>query len=131
MDPYPSYEEFWAHSDCDQTNDRFSDLYRANFISAVGCVSRRKLERLHALPYQHALIRRGISKREEEEDCESLLCQGMEYAGAIGVRLLEIIEELSHRVKVQVSALDLAVMVTGGRRSWVGGEGGILGGNGS
>ena len=34
----------------------------------------------------------------------------MEYAGAVGVRLLEIIEELTHRYKVQVSALDLVVM---------------------
>ena len=33
----------------------------------------------------------------------------MEYTGAIGVGLLEIIEELTHRYKVQVSALDLAV----------------------
>ena len=35
--------------------------------------------------------------------------QGMEYTGAVGVGLLEIIEELTHRYKVQVSALDLAV----------------------
>ena len=33
----------------------------------------------------------------------------MEYTGAVGVRLLKIIEESTHRYKVQVSALDLAV----------------------
>ena len=108
-DPYPSYEEFWNQSNRDQTNDGFSDLYRANFINAVGRMSRRKLERLHASPYHHALLRWGISKREEEEDCEPSLCQGMEYTGAIGVGLLEIIEESTHRYEVQVSALDLAV----------------------
>ena len=54
----------------DQTNDGFSDLYRADYINTVGCVSQRKLERLHASPYHHTLLRRGISKREEEEDCE-------------------------------------------------------------
>ena len=88
----------------------FSDLYQADFISAIGRVSRRKLERLHASPYQHTLLRRGISKREEEEECKPSLCHGMEYAGAIGVGLLEIIEELTHQYEVQVSALDLAVM---------------------
>ena len=61
------------------------------------------------MPYHHALLRRGISKREEEEDCEPSLHQGMEYTGAVGVRLLEIIEESTHRYEVQVSALDLAV----------------------
>ena len=33
----------------------------------------------------------------------------MEYARAVGVRLLEIIEESTHRYEVQVSALDLTV----------------------
>ena len=108
-DPYPSYKEFWNWSNRDQTNDRFSDLYRADFINTVGHMSRRKLERLHASPYHHALLRRGISKREEEEDCEPSLHQGMEYTGAVGVGLLEIIEESTHRYEVQVSALDLAV----------------------
>ena len=75
----------------------------------MGRVLKRKLERLHTSPYHHALLRRGITKREEEEDCKPSLCQGMEYAGAIGVRLLEVIEESTNWVKVQVLALDLVV----------------------
>ena len=67
------------------------------------------MERLHASPYHHALLRRGISKREEEEDTSQDLRQSMEYTGAVGVGLLEIVEETSHRVEVQVSALDLVV----------------------
>jgi len=67
------------------------------------------MERLHASPYHHALLRRGISKREEEEDSSQDLRQAMEYAGAIGVGLLEVVEESSHRVETQVSALDLVV----------------------
>ena len=75
----------------------------------MGRVSRRKLERLHASPYHHTLLRRGISKREEEEDCKPSLCQGMEYTRAIRVGLLEVIEESTNQVEVQVLALDLAV----------------------
>jgi len=67
------------------------------------------MERLHASPYHHALLRRGISKREEEEDTSQDLRQSMEYTGAVGVGLLEVIEESTHRVEVQVSALDLVV----------------------
>ena len=100
---------FWARSNTDRTEDGFTDLYRADFISAVGRVSRRKMERLHASPYHHALLRRGISKREEEEDVSQDLRQAMEYARAVGVGLLEVVEETSHRVEVQVSALDLVV----------------------
>ena len=50
----------------------------------------------------------GASARGRRKRTAS--CQGMEYTGAVGVGLLEIIEELTHRYKVQVSALDLAVM---------------------
>ena len=67
------------------------------------------MERLHASPYHHALLRWGISKREEEEECEPSLRQGMEYTGAVGVGLLDIIEESTYRFEVQVSALDLVV----------------------
>ena len=66
------------------------------------------MERLHASPYHHVLLRWGISKREEE--CKPSLRQGMEYTGAVGVGLLDIIEELTHRFEVQISALDLVVM---------------------
>jgi len=67
------------------------------------------MERLHASPYHHALLRRGISKREEEEELSQDLRQAMEYTGAVGVGLLKVVEETSHRVEVQVSALDLVV----------------------
>jgi len=106
---YPSYDEFYARSNTDRTKDGFTDLYRADFISAVGRVSRRKMERLHASPYHHALLRRGLSKREEEEEASQDLRQVMEYTGAVGTGLLEIVEESAHRVEVQVSALDLVV----------------------
>ena len=55
------------------------------------------------MPYHHALLKWGISKREGEEDCEPLLCQGIEYTRAIRVGLLKIIKESTHRYEVQVS----------------------------
>jgi len=67
------------------------------------------MERLHASPYHHALLRCGISKREEEEETSQDLRQAMEYTGAVGVGLLEVVEETSQRVEVQVSALNLVV----------------------
>ena len=51
----------------------------------------------------------GSLDPNKEEDCELSLCQGMEYTGAIGVRLLKVIEESTNWVEVQVSALDLVV----------------------
>ena len=50
----------------------------------------------------------GVSARGRRKRTAS--CQGMEYTGAVGVGLLEIIEELTYRYEVQISALDLAVM---------------------
>jgi len=67
------------------------------------------MDRLEASPYHHALLRRGISKREEEEDCDATLRQGMEYTGAVGVGLLEMVGELANKTDVQVLGLDLTV----------------------
>ena len=50
----------------------------------------------------------GASARGRRKRTAS--CQGMEYTGAVGVGLLEIIEELTYRYEVQILALDLAVM---------------------
>jgi len=67
------------------------------------------MDRLEASPYHHALLRRGISKREEEEDCDVTLRQGMEYTGAVGVGLLEMVEGLANKTDIQVSGLNLTV----------------------
>jgi len=57
---------------------------------AAGRVSRRKLGRITTGPYQHALLRRGVSKRVNVEDERiPVLQQVMEYAGAVGMMLLD------------------------------------------
>ena len=57
---------------------------------AVGCVSRRKLNRIVTGPYQRALLQRGVSKRVDVEDERvPVLKQAMEYAGAVGTMLLD------------------------------------------
>ena len=81
----------------------------ADFISAIERVSRRKMERLHALPYHHALICRGLSKREEEEACKPSLHQGMEYTGPVRAGLLEMIKDNANKTNVQISGLDLII----------------------
>ena len=46
----------------------FEDLYCNDFIRAAGWVSRRKLDRIETGPYQHALLRHGVSKHVDPED---------------------------------------------------------------
>jgi len=54
----------------------FEDLFRDDFIMAAGWVLRRKLVRITTGPYQHALLRRGISKRVDVEDEDFRLATG-------------------------------------------------------
>jgi len=57
---------------------------------AAGWVSRRKLKKLVTGPYQRALLQRGVSKRVDVEDERiPVLKQAMEYAGAVGMILLD------------------------------------------
>ena len=110
-DPYLSYQEFWEQSNTDNPQSGFQDLYQSDFISAVGCVLRREMDWLtNTSPYHQALVSRGISKRQEEEEVKPELVQAMEYAGAIGAESIEYIDALDHRTVIAVEGLDLSVV---------------------
>ena len=68
----------------------FEDLYRDDFIMAASCVARRKLNQLETSPYQHALLRRGVTMKVDTEDERiPVLQQAMEYAGAVGTMVMD------------------------------------------
>jgi len=56
-------QDFQAWLSVTWPEEGFEDLYRDDFINAVGQVSRRKLEWLETGPYQCALLKRGVMKR--------------------------------------------------------------------
>ena len=61
-------------------------------------------------PYHRALILRGISKCQEEEEVKPELVQAMEYAGAIRVESIEYADALDRRMVTAVEGLDLSVV---------------------
>jgi len=61
-------------------------------------VSRRQLDRLEVGPYQKALLKRGLSKREEEEEESSDVRQAMEYSAAVGTMLVDDLASVNERV---------------------------------
>ena len=100
----------------------FEDLYRDDFIMAAGRVSRRKLNRITTGPYQRALLRRGVSKRVDPEDKRvPVLQQAMEYAGSVGMMLLDEVTYVNgqtesgmgramNRIEREVERVDEAVV---------------------
>ena len=61
MDSYPSARDFDRRTNThNPREDTFSDFHNANFILAVGRVSRRQLHRLDVAPYQRGILERGI-----------------------------------------------------------------------
>jgi len=100
----------------------FEDLFRDDFIMAAGWVSRRKLTRITTGPYQRALLHQGVSKRVDVEDEHvPVLQQVMEYAGAVGMMLLDEVSYVNgqtesgmgqamNRIKQEVERVDEAVV---------------------
>jgi len=67
---------------------------------AAGRVSRRKLNRLETGPYQRALLRRGVTKKVDEEDERvPVLQQSMEYAGAVGTMVMDELAYVHERTE--------------------------------
>jgi len=78
----------------------FEDLYRDDFIMASGRVARRKLDRLATGPYQHALLRRGVTmKVDVEDEKSSVLQQVMEYTGAVGTMVMDELAYVHERTE--------------------------------
>jgi len=78
----------------------FEDLFRDNFIMAAGRVSRRKLNQLETGPYQRALLRRGVTKKVDVEDKRvPVLQQAMEYAGAVGMMVMDEVAYVHERTE--------------------------------
>ena len=78
----------------------FEDLFRDDFIMAVGRVSRRKLNQLDTGPYQRALLRRGVTKKVDVEDERvPVLKQAMEYAGAVGTMVMDEVAYVHERTE--------------------------------
>jgi len=94
-------QEFFQRSNTADPQSGFPELYRSDFITAVGRVSRRQLDRLEVGPYQKALLKRGLSKRdkEEEEASSSDVHQAMEYATLVGTMLVDDLVSVNERVR--------------------------------
>jgi len=65
---------------------------------AVSRVSQRQLDRLEVGPYQKALLKQGLLKREEEEEESSDIRQAMEYTTAVGTMLVDDLASVNERV---------------------------------
>jgi len=75
-------------------------------VTAVGRVSRHQLDRLEVGPYQKALLKRGLSKRDEEEEeaSSSDIRQAMEYTASVRMMLVDDLVSVNERVR---NALDV------------------------
>ena len=93
-------QDFQTHSSATWPKEGFEDLFRDDFVNAVGWVSRRKLEWLETEPYRCTLLKRGVSKRRDIEDEDRpILTQAMEYAGAVGTMLMDKLAHVHERVE--------------------------------
>ena len=92
--------------------DDFGDLYRDNFILAMGRVAHCKLNCYTLDPYQHAFLKRGLNKRHVGEDEPlSLLEQAMEYVAAVGVMVFDNSCRLCDSTEHQVGSNQVAAEI--------------------
>ena len=112
---YPSAHEFFSRSNThDPDQDGFPDLYRQDFIHALSHVVWRKLAHHQLDPYQRAAFQHGIVCRNiSEEEADPNLEIAMEYAGEVGVVVLDESSHLRDLTEAQIGrnqfAMDIAV----------------------
>jgi len=93
-------QTFYERSSVTWPEEGFEDLYRDDFIRAGGRVTRRKLDRLNTGPYQHALLRRGITTKVDVEDERILVLQQvMEYARSVGTMVMDELAYVHERTE--------------------------------
>ena len=98
--PYPEAQDFYERSSKVWPEEGFEDLFRDDFIRASGRVARRKLDRMETGPYQWALLRRGITTKVDVEDERvPVLQQVMEYAGAVGMMVMDELAYVHERTE--------------------------------
>ena len=84
----------------------FGDLHYQDFVTIAGRVSRRKLDRLVLGPYQQVILHCGIDHRSEYDEVESPdVLMGMEYAGSVGMMVVDELVEVNERVSGAVDVL--------------------------
>ena len=107
-------QEFFECSNTHDSNqDDFGDLYCDDFILAMGCVAHWKLNWYTLDPYQHAFLKRGLSKQHAGEDkLLGLLEQAMEYAAAVGVTVFYELCRLCDLTECQVGSNQVVVEMT-------------------
>ena len=84
----------------------FVDLHHRDFVGMAGHVSYRKIKRLVLRPYQKALLRQGVLCQNAHNEVESEdILMGMEYAGAVGMMVIDELANVNERVSSAVDSL--------------------------
>ena len=76
------------------------DLWRDDFFQVTARVGCRSLHRLGVEPYSQALFKRGLKAWSAEKDGEEneTLDRVMEYVGAIGVEVADMLASVHQKV---------------------------------
>ena len=76
------------------------DLWRDDFLQVTSRVACQTLRRLNLEPYSHLVFERGLKTRTDKEDGEEdeLLDQAMEYAGTVGLEVMDMLMTINEKV---------------------------------
>ena len=116
---YPSHLSMRCRSNTATPIEGFPDLHHRDFVSIIGWVSHRKLDRLVLAPYQRAILRRGVNRRSEFDEVENPdVLMGMEYARSVGTMVVDELAEVNDQVsgvvdilKARIEELEAKVVV--------------------
>ena len=81
-------------------------MYKKDFVTVAGMKARRKARRMRIDPYPEALLRWGLSKKEAKETADPVLEDGMMYAAAVGMELMEglvMVQDAVDRLALEMS----------------------------
>ena len=91
-----------GRTNTDHPEEAFDELFQEDFVLAACQVGHHQLAHLDVSPYQRALLSRGVDHRHHRQHPDRQMEQGMGYAGAVGMMLMDEMAGVCERVSGNV-----------------------------
>ena len=82
--------------------DKFNDMFKKDLMEILGMKVGRRLQYLRVDPYPDAILRRGLKRREEWENTDTILEEAMMYTVVVLVELLSRMADIINTVDEMV-----------------------------
>ena len=86
--PYPLAQNLFNRGQAEGNEDTFNNVFKKDFIEAVGMKARQKMREMRIDPYLNAILRWGLHHKEPQETIDLMVEESMMYSAIVGTKML-------------------------------------------